>query len=180
VQPTTPLAPDQVNVLLLVKVNGKNLRTCLGSIGLYALPRISAVSRAAKHPQGPAQVNVLLLWCWKQELSVAATDFFGQALIGARIPNPDNPSGFVTAVERKGIRPSIPERMQTVWPQLRAVQDAFNKRIWKTGVVGWGPSAREDLFSEIPTGQELTNGRPKPNQSKARPGALVLQGKNWT
>jgi hypothetical protein len=30
----------------------KDLRTCLGSIGLYAMPRIRAVSGAAKHPSG--------------------------------------------------------------------------------------------------------------------------------
>jgi hypothetical protein len=41
----------------------KDLRTCLGSIGLHALPRIRAVSRAVKHPSGarPSKCIIIIL-----------------------------------------------------------------------------------------------------------------------
>jgi hypothetical protein len=59
----------------------------------------------------------------------AAQRIFGRAVAGERIPNPENPGGFITRVAERGADPPIPIRTQERWHRPREVQEQVNRRI---------------------------------------------------
>jgi hypothetical protein len=54
---------------------------------------------------------------------------FGRQFIGSKIPNPESPGWFVTAVRREGIQGTIPDPIPVPWVQPRQVQQAINVAI---------------------------------------------------
>jgi hypothetical protein len=59
----------------------------------------------------------------------AAERIFGNSVVGERIPNPENPGGFITRVARREMDLPIPVRTQERWHRPREVQEQVNRRI---------------------------------------------------
>jgi hypothetical protein len=59
----------------------------------------------------------------------AAKRIFGNAVVGERIPNPENPGGFITRVAESGTELPAPVRTQEQWHRPREVQEQVNRRI---------------------------------------------------
>jgi hypothetical protein len=59
----------------------------------------------------------------------AAQRIFGNAIVGERIPNPENPGGFITRVAEREMDLPIPGRTKERWFRPREVQEQVNRRI---------------------------------------------------